>query len=147
MNTIRDELNGTINSENIKDIEFLRMNDWQWIIDKLANEFLSHGKQSLERIWLWDSIKEPYTSYQPEDGVEELKSLLDQSESYWFIASDEDGKYWVLEGTGKAIVNVLSETRYFEYYITNKNISWLVCENHHGVMIIKGSNQPKREKL
>ena len=144
MKTLRDELNEVISSENIKELEFLRMNDWQWIMDKLANEFLSHGKQSLERIWLWDSIKEPYTSYQPADSIEELKFLLKQTESYWFIASDEDGKYWVLEGTGKAIVSALSETRYFEYYITNKEISWLICENHHGVMVLKDSIELER---
>ncbi len=140
MSTIRDELNRIINAEGLKDIEFVRMNKWRWIIDKLADEFLSQGKQSLKRIWLWDSIKEPCLTYQPEDGLEELKSLLDQSEFYWFIASDEDGKYWVLEGTGKAIVRVLSETRYFEYYITNKKFSWVVCENHHGVMVLKGGD-------
>jgi len=145
MNTLRDELNDVISSEKIQDLEFIRMNDWQWIMDKLAGSFLSHGKKSLERIWLWDSIKEPYKSYQPDDGIGELKSLLNESESYWFIASDEDGKYWVLEGTGKALVKVLSETRYFEYYITDKAISWLICENHHGVMVLKGSIESKRE--
>ena len=139
MYTIRDELNEVINSGRIQGLEFLRMNDWQWIMDKLANNFLSHGKTSLDRIWLWDSIREPYTNYQPEDGVEELRYLLSESESYWFIASDEDGKYWVLEGTGSSIVNALSETRYFEYYITNKDITWLICENHHGVMVLKGT--------
>lgn len=145
MNTLRDEINEVISSENIEGLTFLRMNDWQWIMEKLADSFLSHGKKSLDRIWLWDSIKEPYTSYQPDDGIEDLNSLLSQSGAYWFIASDEDGKYWVLEGTGKAIVSVLSETRYFEYYITNKEISWLICENHHGVMVLKGSIEPEQE--
>ena len=144
MKTLRDELNEVISSENIENLEFLRMNDWQWIMDKVANEFLTHGKQSLEKIWLWDSIKEPYTSYQPEDGMEELKSILKQKGAYWFIASDENGKYWILEGTGEAIISALSETRHFEYCITNKEISWLICENHHGVMILKGLIESER---
>lgn len=145
MNTLRDELNDVISSANIEGLEFLRMNDWQWIMHKLTDSFLSHGRQSLDRIWLWDSIKEPYTSYQPENGIEELKFLLSESDSYWFIASDEDGKYWVLEGSGKAIVSALFETRYFEYYITDKELSWLICENHHGVMVLKGPIKSKRE--
>jgi hypothetical protein len=145
MNTLRDELNEVINSEKIQGLEFLRMNEWQWIMDKLANNFLSHGTKSLDRIWLWDSIREPYTSCQPKDGVEELSSFLSESDSYWFIASDEDGKYWILEGTGKAIVSALSETGYFEYYITNKEITWLICENHHGVMVLKGTIESERK--
>jgi len=115
------------------------INEIDGFSEKLAAKFLSHGKRSLDKIWIWDAIKEPYTSYQPKDGIEELKSFLSESDFYWFIASDEDGKYWVLEGTGRSIVSVLSETRYFEYYVANKDISWLICENHHGVMVIKGS--------
>jgi hypothetical protein len=145
MNTLRDEINEVIGSENIEGLEFLRMNDWQWILDKLADNFLSQGNRSLERIWLWDSIKKPFTSYQPDDGIEEIRSFLNRSDSYWFIATDEDGKYWVLEGTGQAIVSVLSESRCFEYYITNKKITWLICENHHGVMVLKGKIESERE--
>lgn len=145
MNTLRDELNEIISSEKIQGLEFVRMNEWQWIMDKLANNFLSHGKKSLDRIWLWDSIREPYTSYQPKDGVEEMSSFLSETDSYWFIASDEDGKYWVLRGTGKSIVSALSETRYFEYYITNKEITWLICENHHGVIVLKGTIASERK--
>ncbi len=141
MNTLRDDLNEVINSENISGLKFLRMNNWQWILDRLAEEFLSDGKRSLDRIWLWDSIKEPYQSYQPDNSLEELASLLTDSETYWFIVSDEDGKYWVLEGTGEAIVRLVSDTYYFEYYITDKNISWMICENHHGVMVLKGLNE------
>lgn len=141
MNTLRDDLNEVINSENISGLKFLRMNNWQWILDRLAEEFLSDGKRSLDRIWLWDSIKEPYQSYQPDNSIEELASLLTDSETYWFIVSDEDGKYWVLEGTGEAIVRVVSDTYYFEYYITDKNISWMICENHHGAMVLKGLNE------
>ena len=145
MNTLRDELNKVISTEDIKGLTFLRISEWQWITNKLAENFLPKGKQSLERIWLWDSIKEPYTSYQPEDGVLELKTIFSESGSYWFIASEEDGKYWVLEGTGRAIITTLSETRYFEYYITNKEITWLICENHHGIMILKGNIEYRQE--
>lgn len=139
MNTLRDDLNEAMRSEKIEGIEFLRMNDWQWVLEKLANEFLSEGKKSLDRIWLWDSIKEPYSTNQLENTLVELKSILNDFEYYWFIASDEDGKYWVLDGTGKAIITLLSEMRCFEYYIVDKKFSWLICENHHDVMVFKGA--------
>ncbi len=144
MNTLRDELNEVIGSEKIDALKFLRMNDWQWIMERLANTFLYHGNRSLERIWLWDSIKEPYISYQPDDAILELKALLKPADFYWFIASDEDGKYWVLEGTGKSIIRALSGMRCFEYYITDKEVSWLVCENHHGMMVLKGPIETER---
>lgn len=140
MKNLRDELNQVIKSENISAISFVRLNEWQWVLNKIANTFLVHGEKDLEKIWLWESFKEPYTSFQPENSISELRSLLKTTEKYFFIASDEDGKYWVMEGTGNSIVCLVSNGFCFEYYITNKSISWLLCENHHGVMVQASSN-------
>ena len=135
--TLRDELSEVMCSNKIEDLEFLRVNRWQWILEKFAETFLSQGKLSLQRIWLWESVKKPYQYYQAEDTIKELEKILDTYEKYWFIVTDEDGKYWVLEGTGVAIIKVISESRYFEFYITDKMFSWFVCENHHNEIIIK----------
>jgi hypothetical protein len=141
MKNLRDELNEVINSENIQEISFLRLNEWQWVLNQLAENFLANGAKDLNRIWLWESIKEPYSSFQPDDAIAALKGLLQPQESYFFIASDEDGKYWVLKGNGAAIVTLVAESHAFEYYISNLSISWLLCENHHGVIVSKGNIQ------
>jgi hypothetical protein len=39
MNTLRDDLNEVIRTEKIEGIEFVRIHDWQWVLEKLANEF------------------------------------------------------------------------------------------------------------
>lgn len=140
MKNLRDELNRVINSENISSISFVRLNEWQWVLNNLANTFLVYGEKDLERIWLWESFKEPYTSFQPENSISELEGFLNATEQYFFIASDEDGKYWVMEGTGASIICLISNSFCFEYYIANKSISWLLCENHHGVMVQASSN-------
>ncbi len=140
MKTLRDELNEVIRSENVKGMTFVRLNEWQWVLDKIAETFLVNGKSDLEKVWLWESFKEPYSSYQPENAVRELQCLLNPTEHYFFIASDESGKYWVMEGAGDSIVSLISNSFCFEYYITNKTVSWLLCENHHGVMVQLGSN-------
>lgn len=145
MKTLRDELNEVIKSENLRGIEFVRLNDWQWVLNKIAETFLVHGKKDLEKVWLWESFKEPYTSSQPENALSELQGLLNPTEHYFFIASDEHGKYWVMEGTGESIVSLISNSFCFEYYITNKTVSWLLCENHHGVMVQLGSNLGMRK--
>ncbi|HTF95544.1 MAG TPA: DUF6756 family protein [Cellvibrio sp.] len=85
MKNLRDELNQVIKSENISGISFVRLNEWQWILNKIANTFLVHGEKDLERIWLWESFKEPYTSFQPENSISELRSLLKTTEKYFFI--------------------------------------------------------------
>ena len=140
MKTLRDDLNEIIKSEDIRGISFVRMNDWQWVLNKIAETFLVHGREDLKRVWLWESFKEPYTSYQTENAISELRSLLNPIEQYFFIASDESGKYWVMEGTGESIVSLIGNSFCFEYYIVNKSVSWLLCENHHGIMVQLGPN-------
>ncbi|KZZ56195.1 hypothetical protein A3762_11270 [Oleiphilus sp. HI0125] len=142
--TLRDEINEVVANSNIDEIKFLRLNQWQWILDELATNFLVNGKTGLARIWMWDSLREPFEKCDVDDGLPYIASLLNFAETYWFIASDECGKYWVLEGTGQAILRTLEESPYFEYYIVNKSMSWLVCENHHGAVFVKGEIRNQR---
>ena len=138
MNSLRKDINAAINSEGIEGIGFVRLHQWRWVIDAFANAFLERGVLDLEYVWLWEHFKKPCSSHQPEDPIGVLKSLLEPARSYWFIATDEDAKYWVLQGTGDAVVQLLSEMNGFEYYLTDKEMSWFLCETHHGAMLAKG---------
>lgn len=138
MNTLRDNINETIKCENIIDIDFVRLNHWEWILDKLANAFLSNGKQSLSKIWLWEELKTPYTPLNEKDGWSLLKETLNNDFLYWFIASDEDGKYWVMDGKGASIIRLIENGQCFEYYIIDKKFNWMLCENHHGQIYAAG---------
>jgi hypothetical protein len=145
MKNLRDELNLIINTENIRGISFVRLNEWQWVLKKIASAFLVRGEYNLGTVWLWEYFKEPYTSFQPESAIVELNGLLNSTEHYFFIASEENGKYWVMEGDGASIICLIKNSFCFEYYIANKSISWLLCENHHGVMVQIGSNTTTRK--
>lgn len=134
MKTLRQELDEFIHSKNIDGLKFVGVSHWQWIVNRMAEEFLNEGQQGLKNKWMWDEIIEPCNCFKPEDGIVELNKLLSPGESYWFIASDEDSKFWLMEGTGESIIQTLSEMRYFEYFITDKDLNWLICENQHGVM-------------
>lgn len=51
----------------------------------------------------------------------------------WFFVKEtrQDPKFWIYEGTIKAIQKVIEETVAFEYYIASKKFRWVLCENHH----------------
>lgn len=56
----------------------------------------------------------------------------------WFISAiayDEAGKYWIAEATGIAIIRLIGEMHGFEYYIVDREMNWMLCENHHSVFI------------
>ena len=82
-------------------------------------------------------------------GYRYLTTLLPRGEVVWFLAEDKDqkktGSYWLYEGKVGAFSAVIAELPAFEYYLIGKDYSWLLCENHHGVLI--GVGQLAIERL
>ena len=133
--SLRDDINEAIKGlANLK-FDFVSLHRYQDILDQVAERFLNRGKRDLNNIWLWNEFRNETGSNQPEDVISELAVLLEPQTSYWFIASDENGKYWVAESNGISIVTVLKEMYGFEYYILDRHMTWILCENHHGMLI------------
>jgi hypothetical protein len=133
--TIRDDLNIAIKEVGIKGFTFIRLTKYEAVLNRIAERFLAHGRLSLNYIWLWEHFQNPKVLSTEKQTTSFLKDCLLLKERYWFVASEEDGKYWVAESTGKAIIQVIEEMYPFEYYIAQHDFKWLLCENHHGVFI------------
>ena len=43
--------------------------------------------------------------------------------------------FWLYEGKINAIVSVLKECHFLEYYVVSKRMEWIICENHHNILI------------
>ena len=57
----------------------------------------------------------------------------------WLIAGDSlDRSFVVCEGSIEDIRDVIGECFGFEYFVTPKDLDWLLCENHHDVLIAVG---------
>lgn len=132
---LRDEITQTIRDQSILGFNFVRLTKWEDILNRLGNRFLRNGSGDLDSIWLWERFRDPITSKQPEDPLVWLRENLEPTVEYWFIATDEDGKYWVAEATGDSIIRVIEEMYCFEYYVADRGMNWIVCENHHNVFI------------
>jgi hypothetical protein len=65
--------------------------------------------------------------------------VTDASERVWFVAEDEQLPYFPVHETTPAIAQeVIGECYAFEYYPIAKDLSWLLCENHHDVLMALG---------
>jgi len=137
--SLRSDINKAIREGSILGVSFVHMHKYQWVLERLAQENLKKGTQSLNKVWLWEEFNEPYESFEYDDSISKLETVLSKSEEFWFVASDEGGKYWVLKGTGEGVVSLLKNMYFFEYYIINNEFDWLLCENHHGLVIAKGT--------
>ena len=137
---LRDDITEAINGTKIDGFEFARLTEYSGILDRIASRFLKKGTKDLDCVWMWNEFNEPVSSIQPDDPIGVLRSQLKNEEKYWFLASDESGKYWVAKSTKEALIKIIEEMYCFEYYISNLKMDWIVCENHHGVIIQSGAN-------
>lgn len=140
---LRDDITEAIRDRTDIDFTFVRLNRYEAVLDRFAERFLVHGRRDLKLIWLWSSLRHQVSSSQPDDIFTTLTERLSPSERYWFIASDEASKYWVAEASGTGIVETISEMYGFEYYISDLSMTWMLCENHHGVLIEASADSPQ----
>jgi hypothetical protein len=58
----------------------------------------------------------------------------------WFIAEDHVApEYSVWEASVQDIQAVVGECSAFEFYVIQQQFRWLICENHHNVVVAVGA--------
>lgn len=144
--SLRDDINEAMKGQANLTFDFVSLHRFQNILDQVAERFLKGGKKNLNKIWLWNEFLNETKSSQPADVFLVLAELLEPLASYWFIASDENGKYWVAESNGISIITVVKEMYGFEYYILDRQMTWILCENHHGMLIEAKPVTPPKAK-
>lgn len=94
--------------------------------------------------WWWSCFRpEPasarYTG-EASDGSRYIPEVVPPgSARLWFIAGDcLDRSFGVCEGPVEDIRGVSGECHGFEDYIVPKDLGWLLCDNHHDVLIAVG---------
>ncbi|MES2705588.1 MAG: DUF6756 family protein [Verrucomicrobiota bacterium] len=140
---LRHDITEAIKGRKDIDFTFVRLNRYEAILDRFAERFLIRGRQDLELFWLWTSLRHEVSLDQPEDVPATLRQKLGPMERYWFIAGDEHSKYWVAEASGSGIIKTVSEMYCFEYYIIDPAMTWMLCENHHGMLIAASADSPQ----
>ncbi len=69
-------------------------------------------------------------------------------EKIWFVAEDDTLPYYPVYETTPAVAQRLIGQCYgFEYYLAAKDLSWLLCENHHDVVLALGSLREPLHRL
>ena len=125
----------------------VRSTRYSAVLSRILETFTIYGVQGRDHLWLWEGFKgEHYAVYlDAPEGYRWLPRLLPPDERVWLLTEDwerrkRDGHYWVFEGRVGTIGAVLGELFAFEYYIVDKKLEWLLCKNHHNVLIGVGSH-------
>ena len=98
--------------------------------------------------WWWEHFPSSVSVHVPDvAGWKLLNDLVpDADERVWFIAEDFVAPgYSVWEASVRDSQNVIAECYQFEYSLIQQRLAWLVCENHHCVLIAVGN--PVEDRL
>ena len=149
MENLRDKINKIAKQLHLSDEDFqlVRLTKYKQILVSIFEKFTNLKKTTLN-IWWWQHFLEPRYSFHSKDVFEVLLKLIDNNEIVWFIIEDkrkEQEHFWLYEGKISAIISILKELHFEEYYIVSKKFEWIVCENHHNLLI--GSGKSIVEKI
>lgn len=127
----------------------LGLNDWEEIEEKVYQTFCKLTSYKSRPVWLWNYFKLDTVSISTEQKPYlYLGKLIDNSEPFWFFVNEtvnEADKFWFYQGQVKAIQTIIAEACYIdELYLVSKKYDWLLCINHHDIIIATGQTMPDK---
>ena len=104
-----------------------------------ANQFLQRvqGCFSVRRWPLWEYIENDVYVNDPEAWLW-MKEFLGDEPAFFFFNPEDDKEIFRFQHA-KAVVDVLEDCFGFEFYISDENLSYLLCFNHHDMLIAAGT--------
>lgn len=109
----------------------------------LRAELVSEFVKGRDRRFWWEAFSHPSEELHFSDGsgFTHIEALVpDPKERCWFMVEDFDsGDFPIYEATPELAVKIISECHGFEYYLIAKDRRWLLCENHHDVVVGVGT--------
>ncbi|HEX8322536.1 MAG TPA: DUF6756 family protein [Tepidisphaeraceae bacterium] len=101
-------------------------------------------------LFWWERLKVPAKSWATEQGHQHLPDLASDPEgACWLITglADCDAKMGVFECTPVLAAALIDDCPAFEYAVVDQALTWLVIENHHGVLIATGDAGERLSRL
>jgi len=137
---------------NQNDFELVSLYDYEAVLTSILEKFTTLGKKGLSSTWWWEHFKGERFTIQADYAPAIIAQILPPDESAWFVVEDwprtkKQGNFWLYEGKLSAVLAVIGEMYGFEYCIVAKKFDWLLCENHHSVLIGVGEAIIKKLRL
>jgi hypothetical protein len=139
---MRSTLASAARDAGCSDAEFSLVSPHRYreVLRQIVARFCRAGDELLDASWLWQHLVGPREAARTDGSLDYLTALLPPAERIWFVAEDwprtkKHGNYWLYETTVEAALRVLAEAHAFELYLSKRDLSWLVCQNHHDVVL------------
>ncbi|ECQ8978631.1 hypothetical protein ACDT65_000481 [Salmonella enterica subsp. enterica] len=138
MSELRIELENAIKNLGIYDY---RVDKPEQIVSEIKEIYVNGNP----RTW-WLSLKhrQYVFSYTDNSGYKNISQIVSKQlnesnviNKHIFLIADEDNEQiYVYNVPLNSLPEIIENCRYFEYYVADHELSWLICENDHGDLIV-----------
>ncbi|GHN00431.1 hypothetical protein WSM22_19200 [Cytophagales bacterium WSM2-2] len=149
---LRQEIEKTRTEFHLQDrLKSVGLDEWKDIEERLYNTFSVAKSHRTRPTWIWENLKVDNlgiaTDGQP---YQLLDKLIDPGVDLFLFLNEtvnEKDKFWIYEGRVEAVKKVIEETIGIdEVIIIDKKYNWILCVNHHDVVIVGGQLMVDRLK-
>lgn len=134
MSYIKEEIYDVSNNLGIKILE-LDYKSRSEIVKKINKYFFNKDSDFLS----WRLIKNAEYTYHHQLGWKIIKSLPDYDNLILFFEESDDKSMFIFENK-EDLYSLISSSIGFEFYICDKNITYLICFNFHDMLIMFGQD-------
>lgn len=110
-------------------IKKLEIEERKEILDSILKNYINICKKGN---WLWEKLIH-YETLNDNMAWSYIKDFVQDNECIMFFNQEEEKEMFLIQ-SGDDLNYVLSETYGFEFYITNKQCSYLLCFSHHNIL-------------
>lgn len=119
-----------------------------------AQQTVDSVRQALVRSpggrWWWDRLQNDAVviEYGQGDGLAILDQLIREVPSVWLVPTDDEDPPWpVFEGKPESVLDLLKESRFFEYFLTDASNAWAAFDTHHNTVVVTGALVDKAKEI
>ncbi|WP_217190152.1 DUF6756 family protein [Pseudomonas shirazica] len=138
--TFAEEISQAFDKQQLSRVEPTHKKE---ILSKIQSTFIKGNP----RAW-WTSLrsKPNIQNFDDNTGYLHLCELAPKPlEDVWLIADEDNEEKLLFSLPFKNIISILDDCRHFEYYIVDKQLSWMIAENDHGDLIFCSAPETKSD--
>lgn len=126
MNYITKKINKIIKDYHLKSYS-LSKNEMDYLYTHIIKHYCIKDTP-----FIWESFKD-YTYYQNSNAWALIYDYIKDNECIIFFNKSDDRNGFLISN-GAELQKILEESFGFEFYITDRNLSYLICFNHHDIL-------------
>jgi hypothetical protein len=124
-------------AKHVGEVRELEATETQRVVDEIGRKFV----EKTESVWWWDGLRLParrifrYSDWQTMKAAA-FEMLGDRDAPLILVATDDNPPPWIaVSGSLESLLNVIAETHYFEFFLTDASLSWAMFDTHHDELV------------